>query len=302
MHITAIVLTFNEEIHIARCISSIKKVADDIIIVDSFSSDATKEVAESLEAKVIRNKWTTHARQFNWALEQMHKSLDWVLRIDADEYLTPNLIDEIVELKKNGPKNACGFYMNRYIKFQGRIIKHGGIFPSKILRLFQYKNGKCEDRLMDEHILVEGPCKELSAPLIDDSLQTLSWWTEKHNSYSNKEAFEILNIKYNIRNLINAPHSINPNRYNRSRNSRRRIYGILPPGGRAIFYFIYRYFFRLGILDGKQGLIFHLLQGLWYRFLVDAKVAEVERHIIKLGSEPKNAIKTILSIECTQID
>lgn len=236
------------------------------------------------------------ATQFNWALTQLDPDTDWVLRLDADESLTPDLIAEIQSrLPVVGPA-IDGVYCSRRMTFQGRLIRHGGVFPVRVLRLFRNGRGECENRWMDEHIKVAGPTVEFAGELIDDNLQSLTGWTDKHNRYASREAVDLLNLEYGF-----MPHdSVADLRGGQQAGVKRwlkeRVYARLPGGLRAFVYFVYRYVIRLGFLDGQAGTAFHVLQGFWYRYLVDAKVAEVRRAMRERGWDVRTAIERVLGI------
>ena len=297
MKTVAVILTFNEEQHLGRCMASLDGVASDIVVVDCFSTDRTLEIAREQGARVIQREWVNYATQFNWALTQLDADTDWVLRIDADEVLTPELVAEMqARLASIGPEIE-GVYWGRRMTFQGRLIKHGGVFPVKVLRLFRYGRGQCENRWMDEHIKVGGPTDEFQGEMIDDNLNPLTWWTEKHNKYASREAVDLLNLEHHF-----MPHdSVASLRGGKQAGVKRWVkevvYARLPGGFRAFAYFSYRYFFRLGFLDGPAGTAFHFLQGFWYRYLVDAKVAEVKRHMRENGVSVEQAISAVLGIK-----
>ena len=166
-------------------------------------------------------------------------------------------------------------------------IIHGGSYPVKLLRIWEYGFGYCEDKLMDEHIVLnkDYKTKVLKGSFWDYNLNDITWWTKKHNSYSTKEAIMQLHNKYSKNTPI-------------SKNSfkmflKYSVYEKFPKSLRAILYFNYRYFIRLGFFDGYQGLIWHILQGFWYRFLVDVKVHEIE----KKAKENNLTIKEIVKNE-----
>jgi len=297
MRIVGIVLTYNEELHLARCLASMQDLATQVVVIDCFSTDRTVEIAHNFGAQVIQHAWVNYATQFNWALTQLGADTEWVLRIDADEVLTPALAAEIKScLPKIGPE-IDGVYCGRRMTFQGRLIRHGGVFPVRVLRLFRFGRGHCENRWMDEHIKVAGPTLDLQGEIIDDNLQSLTWWTAKHNSYASREAVDLLNLEYGF-----MPHdSVADLRGGKQAGIKRwlkeRVYAQLPGGFRAFIYFIYRYFIRLGFLDGQAGTAFHLLQGFWYRYLVDANITEVKRYMRQNNVSIKTAIHDVLGIE-----
>ena len=176
--------------------ASLDGVADQVLVADCFSTDETLAIAQAQGARVVQRAWVNHATQFNWALTQHDGNTDWVLRLDADEYLTPGLAAEIrARVPGLGPE-IDGVYCGRRMTFQGRVIRFGGVFPIRVLRLFRYGRGQCENRWMDEHIKVAGPTADLRGNLIDDNLNSLTWWTEKHNRYASREAVDLLNLEY----------------------------------------------------------------------------------------------------------
>lgn len=279
--LTLIVLTFNEELHLARCLASAKGVADEIIVVDSLSTDGTRAIAEGFGATFVTHPFENQAKQFNWALANVPVTGEWVLRLDADEYLTPELGAEIrATLAKDTPPRdgefpVNGYYLRRRVIFMGRWIRHGGYYPTWILRLFRRGKGRSEEREVDEHIaLAEGAARSLENDFVDENLHDLAWWIAKHNDYSAREASAVRRELGEVRVEIEGDPLGDPTE--RKRWFKENLYLKLPPLWRGLGYFLYRYFIRRGFLDGKEGLIFHFLQGGWYRFLVDAKLYEQE--------------------------
>ena len=297
MRLSAIILTFNEEIHLERCLDSIKDVVDDIVIVDCYSSDRTVEIAAQYGANILQNPWVNYATQFNWALGELDCDTDWVLRIDADEFIDEKLKAEINKELPSLPNDIHGIYVNRWMTFQGKLIKHGGVFPVSMLRLFRYGKGQCENRWMDEHIKVAGSTVKLSGDLVDDNLNSLTWWTEKHNKYANREAVDLLNIQYGFMEVDSIAGLRSGAQADVKRWFKERIYAHMPGGFRAFLYFFYRYFLRFGFLDGSRGTAFHFLQGFWYRYLVDAKVNEVKRYMRAHGVDIREAINRVLGVK-----
>jgi glycosyltransferase involved in cell wall biosynthesis len=297
MKLVAVILTFNEERHLARCISSLTGVATELLVVDCFSTDGTLDIARSYGARVLQRNWTNHATQFNWALTQLDPDTDWVLRIDADEYVTPELAADICNRLSSLADEIQGVYVDRRMTFQRRLIRHGGVFPVKVLRLFRYGRGECENRLMDEHIRVAGPTVEFHGELIDDNVNSLTWWTEKHNSYASREAVDLLNLEYGFMPRDSIASLQGGNQAGLKRWMKEKLYARLPLGFRAFAYFFYRYVVRVGFLDGHAGTAFHFLQGFWYRYLVDAKVAEVKGYMRTQNMNVRDAIERVLGIK-----
>jgi len=296
MKLVIVILTFNEERHLARCIESLKDLNGELVIADCYSTDGTLDIARKFGARIIQRKWVNHAVQFNWALTQLDAGTEWVLRIDADEFLSPDLVTEIKRCLNAIDSDVDGVYCGRRMTFQGRLIRHGGVFPIQVLRLFRYGRGQSENKWMDEHIKVAGRTVAIPGEIIDDNLNTLSWWTDKHNKYSSREAVELLNLEYHFMPHDTVATLRGGQQTGVKRWIKENVYAKLPGGFRAFAYFSYRYFGRLGFLDGSAGTAFHFLQGFWYRYLVDAKVDEVKRYMRTHGGDIKDAIRIVLDV------
>jgi glycosyltransferase involved in cell wall biosynthesis len=296
MRLLAVILTYNESKHLGRCLESLKGLATDLVVVDSFSIDDTLKIAEDYGARILQNKFINHALQFNWALERLSGFDGWVFRIDADEYVTEPLCCQIKDCLSGESSHFFGIKCNRRMTFQGRLIKHGGVFPIQVLRIFRYGFGESEDRWMDEHIRVSGETISLPGEIIDDNLNSLTWWTEKHNGYASREAIELLNLKYKFMVSDNAAEFKIGGRTAIKRWLKEAVYSKIPLGVRAFIYFFYRYVVRFGFLDGKEGAMFHFFQALWYRSLVDAKYAEIERFIRDEKVDVREAIHRCFGI------
>lgn len=279
--LTVIILTFDEEDNIEKCIRSILPVTNNIYIVDSFSTDKTVDICKSLGARVLQNKWTLYAEQFNWGLDNFDIKTTWTMRMDADEELTPELQEMLPKVLANAAKDISGYYFRRRVYFMGRWIKHGGYYPTWLLRVFRTGVGRCEARFMDEHIIVNsGKTKYIKTDIIDKNNKDLTFWTDKHNHYATREVNDILNKSINSNSDEDqVTENIRGKQDEIRRWAKKNLYLRLPLFFRPFLYFIYRYFFRLGFLDGKEGLIFHFLQGFWYRFLVDAKYYEHKKNL-----------------------
>ena len=291
--ITAIILSFNESLHIERCLQSVIPFVHRVVVVDSHSTDNTRQLAVSMGADVFQNSWVNHSAQFNWALDNAAIDTPWVLRLDSDEVLTDELADMLSVTCASATNNVAGFTVNRQIHFLGRWIRHGSIYPLHMLRLFRFGRGRCEQRWMDEHIVVDGDVEHVNADVVDDNLNNLSWWTEKHNGYATREVIDIL---LNENTEKKKPTVAMSRQARLKRWLKESVYGRLPLGIRPTLYFFYRYVLRLGFLDGWQGMVFHVLQGFWYRFLVDAKLMEVRSLMKKEGLPAEEAIERLHGI------
>ena len=243
--VTVIILTKNEEKNIQDSIESAKQIANRIIVVDSGSIDQTIVLAQKYGAEVYYHEWLGHAAQFNWALDNCDIKSDWVFRLDADERISQELAEEINStLQEKESALIDGYEMRWRVFFMGKWIRHGGTHKPYFLRLFRYGKGRVEDKLMDEHIIVQGNVKKLKGELIHYDYKGSNAWLNKHIWYSELEI---------------------------------QMYNKLPMFLRARVYYWYRYYIQLGFLDGREGKIFIYLQAYWYRFIVDAKLYERDR-------------------------
>ncbi|WP_455497012.1 glycosyltransferase family 2 protein [Coprobacter sp.] len=277
LDISVIILTYNEEIHIRRCLDKISPYVKDIFIVDSYSTDRTLEMAnEYSNVTIMQNKWVNYATQFNWALDHSPINTEWVMRLDADEYLTKELIEELYAKFPFVDEHVNGIVLPLRRVFLGRVIRKG-MNQVKLLRIFRYGKARSEIRLMDEHIqLLEGTCVEFKEEFADDNLNNLSWWTQKHVGYAIREAVDLLDIEFNLTGN-NVDYNNQISKQASLKRSLKYRYAKKPLFWRSFIYFCYRYFLKLGFMEGKEGFLWHFLQGWWYRTLVDAKVFEIKK-------------------------
>ena len=295
--ITAVILTFNESIHLQRCIESIFPLTKNIVVVDSFSTDDTVDIARRCGATILQRAWqNNHSVQFNWALSQLPAKTEWVFRIDADEILTTALIDEIKQTLLTINSSIVGLQCIRKMVFQGSLLKYGGMGGTRTLRLFRFGHGRSESRWMDEHIKLDGQSLNLSGAIIDNNLQSLEWWRAKHENYAKREAVDLLNLKYHFSASDSVASQAVVSQLSLKRKIKEKIYARLPKGLRSIAYFMYRYILLGGFLDDANGRSFHRLQGYWYRNLADRNVAQVERYKQEHGVDIKTAITHVLGI------
>ncbi|RKF20661.1 glycosyltransferase family 2 protein [Altericroceibacterium spongiae] len=278
--ISVIILSFNEARHIARAIVSVQPFAKTVFVVDSGSDDDTLAVARAYGAQTVTHHFINQAQQFNWALKTLPIETEWVLRLDADEVIENDLAKAISLTLPSLPAHITGIEFPRKHVFMGRWIRHGGRYPVWMLRLFRTHCGHSEDRWMDEHIvLTQGNSIRLHGGFADINLNDLTQFTAKHNAYATREAIAIFGERYA---LFGSNKTI-AGKLQGSACFRRwlkvHIYGRLPFGLGPLGYFLYRYFIKGGFLDGKEGLIYHFLQGFWYRLLVSAKVAQWDREL-----------------------
>ncbi len=290
--ITAIVLTYNEERNLPKCLESICEYVDDIVVVDSISDDKTEEISKKYTEKFYKNKWINYSKQYLWGIANTDIKNEWILRLDADERWTKEGFDELQKIIEDG--SADGVYVKMKIFFMGRFIKHGAFYPNYFLRVYKKSKGAMEDRWMDEHIKVDGKVVHSNIDVIEsnyDRQENISLWTTKHNGYSTREAVEFLIAKHNL-HKIDTIANIWGNKTERKRWLKEKLYFRFPLFLRPFLYFIYRYFFKFGFLDGKEGFIFHTLHAFWYRFLVDTKVYQIEKKVKESGKSVKEVIES----------
>ena len=279
LDVTVIVLTLNEELHVKRCLDRITPRVKRVCVIDCFSKDRTVKIASGYDnVDVFEYEWPgSQALQFNWALDNVGIDTGWVLRLDADEYLTPELVGELEDRLPGLGQDVTGVVLPLRRVFLGRTIRRG--MPAvKLLRLFRNGKGRSEVRLMDEHIeLSEGVTVEMRHEFADDNLNNLSWWTQKHVGYAIREATDLLDMEFDLTGAASADEGKQISGQAHAKRMKKHRYAKQPLFWRSFAYFCYRYFFKMGFLEGKEGFLWHFLQGWWYRTLVDAKVMEIKR-------------------------
>lgn len=284
--LSVIVLTYNEETNLPACLESLRGVDCETFVVDSGSTDRTVAIAGEYGARVVDHPFETHAKQWDWALNHVPIATDWVLGLDADQRLTPELRNEIAQLfgRAKGVRyegklaEIDGFYIKRRQVFRGKWIRHGGYYPKYLLKLFRRERVKTDTNdLLDHHFYIAGQTAKLRHDLIEENQKEsdISFWIEKHNGYASLLAREELEYKRNGRPAPIAP-SASGNPDQRALWMKRQWHR-MPLYVRPFLYFVYRYFLCLGFLDGKEGFIFHFLQGFWFRLLVDIKIEEMRK-------------------------
>lgn len=274
---SVVVLTYNEEKNISDCLESIKDLGCEIFIVDSYSSDRTLDIASQYTENIFQHEFKNYSSQRNWAQDNLPINTDWVFHLDADERATPELINELRDLSPSFLNKTDGLMISRRLIFWNKWIRHGQQYPAYHLRIFKKNAGRCEDRLYDQHFYTRGNISILKSDLINIITPDLNDWLSKHIKWSGQEASEILS-QHNLNNshIITGNNKGNP--IEKKRWLREQYYK-LPLFFRPLIYFFYRYFLCLGFLDGKEGMVYHFLQGLLFRFLVDAKIYQIRNQL-----------------------
>lgn len=276
--LTTIILTFNSEASLPEVVRSCRDLSSRVLVVDSFSADATVETAKALGCEVVQHAFENYARQRNWAQEYTAApAQSWLLHLDSDEVVSPELAQSIRQAVQEDRADVDGYLVRRLSYFLGGPIRHGSINPSWHLRLFRAGKGQCEDRLYDQHFIVSGRTASLPGLLRDLQLTTLEKWTAAHNRWSSAEAQEVLRrLGGTDEGGRTLPASLRGDLRMKKRWLKNNLWYRSPLLVRPLAFFLYSYFLRLGFLDGKVGLVYHFLQAFWFRFLVDAKILEAQ--------------------------
>lgn len=264
-----VVLTFNSASIIGETLAQALKVSSRVFVVDSGSKDSTAAIARDMGCEVVERAFINYSEQRNWAISQVAQHYPWQLHLDADEVLDDVAVSAIRNVL-NGNQQFDAYLIKRRDYFMGRMLRFSGVNPWH-LRLFKSGVGQCENRLYDQHFVATRPTGKLRGVMHDKNVSSLSDWTARHNRWSDLEADQI------IQEVEPGKDVLQPRLFGDARERTRFIKGVyykLPIGIRALSYFMYRYIFRLGFLDGVVGFYFAFFQAFWFRMLVDAKLYE----------------------------
>lgn len=271
--LSVLIPTLNEELNLPDCLASVAW-ADEVFVIDAFSSDGTLEIAKHAGATVVQHVWQNYSQQKNWALDHLPFRNEWLLIVDADERVTPELRAEIERLLEHGPPVCDGYYINRKFIFLGRWIRHAGWYPSWSLRLFRHRLGRYDDREVHEHVVLNGPVGYLDHDLLHEDRRDLEAFVARHNRYSTLEAAARFKVETDRSDRARLPVSLLASPVQRKRFVRERIWPMVPLKPLALF--LYMYVLRRGFLDGRAGLALCVFHG-WQEFMVGLKLAELRR-------------------------
>jgi len=275
--VSVIIAVRNEAKNLPRCLQALRNVGE-VYVIDSQSSDATVEIARSHGAQVVQFHYQGGwPKKRQWAMDTLPIAFDWILLLDADEVLTPELADEICSAVQNPSVNGYSILLRTW--FLGRALRHGDVGLWK-LALFRRGKGRFECRLREqdasmadmevhEHVVVEGATARLRNPLIHHNVESLSRYIQKHDEYSNWES-RVLLERGDDKEL---PPSLFGSQAQRRRWLKRKLFAV--PGS-PVLLFLYRYVLRLGFLDGMPGLIYCGFQAV-QMFHTKAKIYELKR-------------------------
>lgn len=278
--LTIIILTYNEEDNIRACLESIKDIQANRFVVDSYSTDRTLDILEEYGVPYQQHPFLNYSAQRNWAQENHPFKSEWLLHLDAGERATTDLVHWINQQFEPTDPTIDGYLIARRAIFMGRWIRHGSYHPIYQLRLVRKGTARCEYKAYDQHFISTGKVQPTpaNADLEDLVMNNMRDFTVNHARWALYEAAETIHNESAARSgtlqakLFGSP-------IERRRWFKQKIFQRVPLFVRSFFYFFYRYFFKLGFLDGKEGLIFHVLQGFWFRFLVDALIFEIRQDL-----------------------
>ena len=274
-----IVLTFNEEIHLPRLLKSVKPLDASTFILDSGSTDNTLEIAKTFGCVVKYNPFINHPKQWDTALKSFDIKTPWVVCLDADQQVSSDLISMLSAFRDEDFKEISGIYFNRKNIFKGKWLRHGGYFPVYLLKMFRYGVGYSDlNENMDHRFIVPG--KTIiwkTGYIVEENLKEneISFWISKHNRYSDLVAQEEWERLQQLRTQTLKPDLFGSP--DQKKAFLKSIWWKMPLYVRPFIYFFHRYFIQLGILDGKQGFVFHFLQAFWFRLVVDIKIDEIKK-------------------------
>jgi exosortase/archaeosortase family protein len=288
-----IILTYNEQEHLPRLLQSINILNAPIFVLDSGSDDNTVAIAEDNGAVVLQHRFENHPKQWDYALKNLDIKTPWAICLDADQVITPALQQQLLNFKDEDYTGVNGIYFNRKNYFKGKWIKHGGYSPFYLLKMIRFGVGYSDlNENMDHRFVVPG--KTLiwkDGFIIEENLKEnkIAFWIDKHNRYSDLLAQEEVERMQQIRAQTVKPRFFGSPDERTARM--KQVWWQLPRYTRPMLYFFYRMFFKLGILDGRTGIIFHFLQGFWFRLMVDVKIDELlnQHKAVEIADYPAKA-------------
>lgn len=272
--VSVVIPTFNEELNLPSCFESVSGWANEVIVVDSGSQDETQAIAKSYGAIVYEHPYTNAPEQWRWILENIEVSSEWILALDADSYVTPELREAISDELASGSR-VSGYYLRHKQMFRGKFIRHGGIYPRYRLYLFRRDRVHIDQKdLVDHRFFVKGGTRRIEHDIVEDNKKDalVGPWMRKQVALAERAAEEEVNRR--------GPEGFQGSLMH-GRNERvlwlKRLWGRLPLYWRSIGYFLYRYIIRLGFLDGREGFLYHFTQALTFRIVLDARLDELRR-------------------------
>lgn len=267
--ISVMIFTFNEEIHLPKCLDWLAW-CDDVIVIDSYSTDRTVEICRAKGVGMFQHAFEGFGSQRNWAIENVPMKYDWVLILDADELVPDTLVGEIRDKLARVPGNIGAFQLRRRFHMWGRWLRYSALYPTWVVRLVHKTRVKYVNRGHAETQQVDGDIGRLHNDLIDENLKGIDEWFERQNRYSRAEAEYELREEQGgwLSSAIFSSESI------KRRAALKQLAWRLP--GRGFAYFIYSYVVRLGFLDGRDGFMFCVMRSV-YQAMIEVKKHDARR-------------------------
>ena len=278
--LAVVILTLNEERNLPYALGSVRDWADEVFVLDSFSADRTMGIAREAGCTVVQNAFIDYASQRNFAIDHLPVRSEWILFLDADEWLTKDLKDEIGRVISLRPEEN-GYRIKMRMIWMGKWIRRG-YYPTWLLRLFRRGKGRCEDRAVNEHMIVEGRIGYLDHDFIHEDRKGIGDWIAKHNRYATREAAGQVQRETEGDQKEIKVHFWGT-QAERKRWLRYKVWDRMPLLLRPFLYFTYRYLFTGAFLEGRAAFVFHFLHALWYPLLIDVKYLEMKRAERKEG-------------------
>ena len=267
LDVSIMIPTLNESLHLKRLLPLLRTLKIPFFVLDSYSSDDTTSLAKRFGGKAIQGRWKTFSEKLNFGLEKNPYRSKWIIRLDADEYFDKNFIEYLQEKNlRLIPEDVDGIYINRKVYFMGQWMKHGGIYPGRIIRIMRPDKAVYENKILDEHVEVHN-FSMIDIDIIDDPLYDLTHLLKKYIRYA--EVFRHGHFSKNFNRTV-----LVKNGQSKIKSFLQNSFLKLPLFLRCFMYWIYRYILRLGFLDGSKGLIFITFHAFFYRFLIDALIFE----------------------------
>ena len=274
--VSVVVMTYNEERNLSRCLDSVRAHAGEIVVVDSFSSDRTLEVARRYTGKIHQHAYEGHPHQWRWALATLPLAHEWVFAVDADFAVTPGLWRAIEDAIRRDDASIDGYFVRHRQVFLGRALRYGTMYPRYWLRLFRRQRVRVNSQdLVDVHFEVEGRTGQLESDVVEDNLKDrdLAFWIQKQVRFAERQAAE--ELRRPLAESEGGPRATPFGNPAQRTLWLKRWWRRLPLYVRPWILFGYRYVLRLGFLDGRAGFLYHFTQALLYRVLVDARIDDL---------------------------
>lgn len=294
--IDVMIITYNEAINLPHCLQALQGWTNKVFLIDSGSTDGTRDLARSFGAEVVHHDWQGYADQKNWGIENLPFESPWLLIVDADEVITPKLRNRLVELAdkpvNDVPEN--GFFINRLTFFLDRPIRHCGYYPSWNMRFFKHDKGRYESRLVHEHIIIDDPIGKIREPMLHEDRRGLEHYFAKHNRYSTLEARQLFSEITQPESQGEAANVTAETR--RRRWLKRNVTQFVPLP--SVWRFLYMYVVKLGVLDGAAGFEFCRFIAT-YDSMVALKLREMLRQYkrqVKIDQPIPNEVSSALSL------